>query len=63
MSEKQLKWYEEAGEESDVVISCRVRLARNLKKYAGLSDGLFSGLVCLFFVLFVFCFSRQGFSV
>ncbi len=33
MSEKQVKWYEVKGEESDVVISCRVRLARNLKKY------------------------------
>lgn len=28
-----LKWYEEAGEYGDIVISSRVRLARNLKKY------------------------------
>ena len=28
-----LKWYEESGEYMDVVISSRVRLARNLKKY------------------------------
>lgn len=29
-----LKWYEEEGEYPDVVISSRVRLARNLKKYS-----------------------------
>ncbi len=28
-----LKWYEEEGEYSDVIISSRIRLARNLKKY------------------------------
>lgn len=28
-----LKWYEEVGENSDVVISSRVRLARNLNRY------------------------------
>ena len=28
-----LKWYEETGENEDVVISSRVRLARNLSKY------------------------------
>lgn len=33
MSTEQLKWYEEQGEEGDVVISSRVRLARNLTKY------------------------------
>ena len=27
------KWYDESGEFTDVVISSRVRLARNLKKY------------------------------
>jgi protein arginine kinase len=29
-----LKWYEEKGDNSDVVISSRVRLARNLEKYS-----------------------------
>ncbi len=33
MSEQKLKWYEENGKESDVVISSRVRLARNVRKY------------------------------
>ncbi|HEX3076102.1 MAG TPA: protein arginine kinase [Lachnospiraceae bacterium] len=28
-----LKWYEETGENSDIVISSRIRLARNLQKY------------------------------
>ena len=28
-----LKWYKEAAKNSDVVISSRIRLARNLKKY------------------------------
>lgn len=33
MSDKRKKWYETGGPEDDVVISSRVRLARNLKKY------------------------------
>ncbi len=28
-----VKWYEKAGNCSDVVCSTRIRLARNLKKY------------------------------
>lgn len=28
-----LRWFETNGKESDVVISSRVRLARNVKKY------------------------------
>ncbi len=28
-----LKWYEETGDNEDIVISSRVRLARNLSKY------------------------------
>ena len=30
MLNEEKKWYEKAGKESDVVISTRVRLARNL---------------------------------
>ena len=33
MPETMKKWYEKAGKDSDVVISTRVRLARNLKEY------------------------------
>ena len=33
MLNKQKKWYEKAGEHSDVIISTRVRLARNLVDY------------------------------
>lgn len=33
MSDKRKKWYEAGGPENDVVISSRVRLARNMKKY------------------------------
>ena len=28
-----LKWYEESADNSDVVVSSRIRLARNLSKY------------------------------
>lgn len=33
MAETEKKWYEKAGKDSDVVISTRVRLARNLREY------------------------------